>query len=80
MREDRCIERAYWKEAVLLEVGSRVVDRDVVQAWRLASCFFERVMVLGVTSPGKKLICERDKIALRTIMRSMQSLSPFLLS
>ena len=79
MREDRCVDRADWKEAVLREVGSRV-ERDVVQAWRLASCFLERGTVVGATSPGKKLTCERDVIALRTIIRSMQSLSPIFLS
>jgi hypothetical protein len=73
------VERAEWKEAVLREVGSRVA-REVVQAWRLARCLLERGKVVGVTSPGKKLTCERDVIALWIIIRSMQSLSPIFLS
>ena len=73
------MERAEWKEAVLREVGSRVA-REVVQAWRVARCLLERGKVVGVNSPGKKLTCERESIDLRTIIRSMQSLSPIFLS
>ena len=78
-REDRWVERAEWKVAGGPEVGSKVA-REVVQACRVARCFCERGLVAGVTRPGKKFTCCKALIALRTIIRSMLSLSPNFLS
>jgi hypothetical protein len=79
VREDRWVERTLWKAAGIREVGSKVA-REVVQACKVARYFYERGLVVGVTRPGKKFTCCKALIALRTIIRSMHSLSPIFLS